>query len=45
MVSTFRSRRLGADLRELPEGSVLGAEAVAKEMGFSRPKLSRIEAG
>lgn len=45
MASTFRSRRLGADLRQLREDAKLGSEAVAKEMGFSRPKLSRIEAG
>ncbi|MGW3294433.1 helix-turn-helix domain-containing protein [Streptomyces xiamenensis] len=45
MASTFRSRRLGADLRQLREGAKLGSEAVAREMGFSRPKLSRIEAG
>ncbi|MDT0318422.1 helix-turn-helix transcriptional regulator [Streptomyces sp. DSM 44918] len=45
MASTFRSRRLGADLRELREKSGIGSEAVAEEMGFSRPKLSRIEGG
>jgi transcriptional regulator with XRE-family HTH domain len=45
MASTFRSRRLGAELRELREKSELVAEAVAKEMGFSRPKLTRIEQG
>ncbi|MFR9727058.1 helix-turn-helix domain-containing protein [Streptomyces sp. MS19] len=45
MASTFRSRRLGADLRQLREKAQLASEGVAKEMGFSRPKLSRIEAG
>jgi transcriptional regulator with XRE-family HTH domain len=45
MASTFRSRRLGADLRELRERAQLGSEVVAREMGFSRPKLTRIEQG
>jgi transcriptional regulator with XRE-family HTH domain len=45
MPSTVRSRRLGADLRKLREGASLSAEAVAKDMGFSRPKLNRIETG
>ncbi|WP_129839022.1 helix-turn-helix transcriptional regulator [Streptomyces sp. RFCAC02] len=45
MASTFRSRRLGAELRQLREDTGLSAEAVAKQMEFSRPKLSRIEAG
>jgi transcriptional regulator with XRE-family HTH domain len=45
MLDTVRSRRLGAELRELREKTRLSSEAVAKEMGFSRPKLSRIESG
>ncbi|MEW1546926.1 helix-turn-helix domain-containing protein [Streptomyces tsukubensis] len=45
MASTVRSRRLGADLRKLREAKNLKAEAVAHDMGFSRPKLSRIESG
>lgn len=45
MAGTIRSRRLGADLRRLREKARLSAEAAAKEMGFSRPKLSRIESG
>jgi transcriptional regulator with XRE-family HTH domain len=45
MASTVRSRRLGAELRKLREGKNLRADAVAEEMGFSRPKLSRIESG
>lgn len=45
MAGTVRSRRLGAELRRLRERADLAADAVAKEMGFSRPKLSRIELG
>ncbi|MDT0347285.1 helix-turn-helix domain-containing protein [Streptomyces litchfieldiae] len=45
MASTFRSRRLGADLRRLREEAALSSEFVANEMGFSRPKLNRIECG
>ncbi|MGW4237054.1 helix-turn-helix domain-containing protein [Streptomyces sp. NPDC004749] len=45
MASTVRSRRLGAELRRLREAKKLKADAVAEEMGFSRPKLSRIESG
>ncbi|MGW2257415.1 helix-turn-helix domain-containing protein [Streptomyces sp. NPDC001780] len=45
MASTVRSRRLGAELRKLREAKKLKAEAVAEEMGFSRPKLSRMESG
>ncbi|MEC4015155.1 helix-turn-helix domain-containing protein [Streptomyces sp. H27-D2] len=45
MAGTVRSRRLGAELRKLRDSLSLNAEAVARDMGFSRPKLSRIEAG
>ncbi|MFE3198518.1 helix-turn-helix domain-containing protein [Embleya sp. NPDC059237] len=45
MPGTVRSRRLGADLGRLREAAGLRAEDVARQMGFSRPKLSRIESG
>ncbi|MGP3968798.1 helix-turn-helix domain-containing protein [Streptomyces sp. 6N223] len=45
MPSTFRSRRLGAELRDIRDRSGISSEVVAKEMGFSRPKLTRIEQG
>ncbi|MDT0270680.1 helix-turn-helix transcriptional regulator [Streptomyces sp. DSM 44915] len=45
MASTFRSRRLGADLRNLRDSAKFSSEWVAQEMGFSRPKLNRIEGG
>jgi transcriptional regulator with XRE-family HTH domain len=45
MASTFRSRRLGAELRDIRDRSGISSDAVAREMGFSRPKLTRIEQG
>jgi transcriptional regulator with XRE-family HTH domain len=42
-VPTIRRRRLGAALRRLREGSGLSLEAVAKELGWSTSKVSRIE--
>ncbi|MFF3555393.1 helix-turn-helix domain-containing protein [Streptomyces tsukubensis] len=45
MPYTIRGFRLGTDLRKLREEKGLTADGVAREMGFSRPKLSRIETG
>ncbi|MEY9838591.1 helix-turn-helix domain-containing protein [Streptacidiphilus sp. EB103A] len=45
MAQTIRSRRLGADLRQLRRKANLTAEAVASELGFSQAKVSRIESG
>jgi transcriptional regulator with XRE-family HTH domain len=42
-VPTIRRRRLGAALRRLREGSGMSLEAVAKELGWSTSKVSRIE--
>lgn len=45
MGQTIRSRRLGADLRQLRRKANLTAEAVGTELGFSQSKISRIEKG
>lgn len=45
MGQTIRSRRLGADLRQLRRKASLTAEAVGEELGFSQAKISRIESG
>lgn len=45
MGQTIRSRRLGADLRQLRRKANLSAEAVGAELGFSQSKMSRIEKG
>jgi transcriptional regulator with XRE-family HTH domain len=42
-VPTIRRRRLGAALRRLREGSGMSLDAVAKELGWSTSKVSRIE--
>lgn len=42
-VPAIRRRRLGAALRRLREGSGMSLEAVAKELGWSTSKVSRIE--
>jgi transcriptional regulator with XRE-family HTH domain len=42
-VPNIRRRRLGAALRRLREGSGMSLEAVAKELGWSTSKVSRIE--
>src|SRR5579884_2871171 len=42
-VPTIRRRRLGAALRRLREGSGMSLEAVARELGWSTSKVSRIE--
>lgn len=42
-VPNIRRRRLGAALRRLREGSGMSLEAVAKELGWSTSKISRIE--
>ncbi|MEU8060327.1 helix-turn-helix domain-containing protein [Microbispora bryophytorum] len=40
---TVRHRRLGRELRRLREASGLTPEAAAKQLGWSRPKVNRIE--
>ncbi|MEU2869802.1 helix-turn-helix transcriptional regulator [Streptomyces olivoreticuli] len=45
MGQTIRSRRLGADLRQLRRKATLTADQVAEELGFSQSKISRIESG
>lgn len=40
---TVRHRRLGRELRRLRENSGLTPEAAAKRLGWSRPKVNRIE--
>ncbi|MEV6981632.1 DUF5753 domain-containing protein [Sphaerisporangium sp. NPDC051017] len=40
---TVRQRRLGRELRRLREASDLAADAAASQLGWSRPKLNRIE--
>ena len=42
-VPNIRRRRLGAALRRLREGSGMSLEVVAKELGWSTSKISRIE--
>jgi transcriptional regulator with XRE-family HTH domain len=42
-VPNIRRRRLGAALRRLREGSGMSLEVVAKELGWSTSKVSRIE--
>ncbi|MDH6115653.1 transcriptional regulator with XRE-family HTH domain [Kitasatospora sp. MAP12-15] len=42
-VSTVRRRRLGDELRKLREGKKMTAEQVADVMGWSQPKINRIE--
>lgn len=45
MGQTIRSRRLGADLRQLRRKANLTAQQVGDELGFSQAKVSRIEKG
>ncbi|MEV7808631.1 helix-turn-helix transcriptional regulator [Microbispora sp. NPDC088329] len=40
---TVRHRRLGRELRRLRENSGLTPDAAAKQLGWSRPKVNRIE--
>ncbi|MEU9888688.1 helix-turn-helix transcriptional regulator [Sphaerisporangium sp. NPDC051011] len=40
---TVRQRRLGRELRQLREAAGLSSDAAATQLGWSRPKVSRIE--
>lgn len=44
-MATVRQRRLARELRRLREGAGLRPAAVARELGWDRSKISRIETG